>query len=100
MNESASLRKDRAGESGSVHRRARHPHRMRMNLELDNKLAMVTGSAAGIGFAIAETLAMEGARVIVNGRTEARVKHAVDKIKSAGAKSEVLGLAADLGTAA
>jgi len=71
-----------------------------MNLELDDKLAMVTGSTAGIGFAIAEALAMEGAKVIVNGRTEARVKHAVDKIKSAGAKSEVLGLAADLGTAA
>jgi len=71
-----------------------------MNLELDDKLAMVTGSTAGIGFDIAEALAMEGAKVIVNGRTEARVKHAVDKIKSAGAKSEVLGLAADLGTEA
>jgi NAD(P)-dependent dehydrogenase (short-subunit alcohol dehydrogenase family) len=73
---------------------------MRMNLELENKLALVTGSTAGIGFAIAEALAMEGAKVIVNGRTEARVKQAVDRIKSAGAKSDVLGLAADLGTAA
>jgi NAD(P)-dependent dehydrogenase (short-subunit alcohol dehydrogenase family) len=45
-----------------------------MNLQLENKLALVTGSTAGIGFAIAKALAAEGARIIVNGRTEARVK--------------------------
>ena len=44
-----------------------------MNLKLDNKAALVTGSTAGIGFAIALGLAREGARVIVNGRTQARV---------------------------
>jgi NAD(P)-dependent dehydrogenase (short-subunit alcohol dehydrogenase family) len=38
-----------------------------MDLKLDDKLALVTGSTAGIGFAIAKTLAAEGARIIVNG---------------------------------
>ncbi|MEI9894084.1 MAG: SDR family NAD(P)-dependent oxidoreductase [Chthoniobacter sp.] len=44
-----------------------------MNLQLTDKLALVSGSTAGIGLAIATALAAEGARVIVNGRTEARV---------------------------
>ena len=44
-----------------------------MDLQLNGKLALVTGSTAGIGLAIAEALAREGARVIVNGRSEARV---------------------------
>jgi NAD(P)-dependent dehydrogenase (short-subunit alcohol dehydrogenase family) len=67
---------------------------MTMDLELGNKLALVTGSTAGIGFAIAEALAREGARVIVNGRTAARVEAAVSRI---GGRAE--GLAADLGSA-
>jgi NAD(P)-dependent dehydrogenase (short-subunit alcohol dehydrogenase family) len=37
-----------------------------MNLQLENKLALVTGSTKGIGLAIATSLAREGARVIVN----------------------------------
>lgn len=41
-----------------------------MDLKLDNKLALVSGSTAGIGYSIAETLAAEGARVINNGRTQ------------------------------
>jgi NAD(P)-dependent dehydrogenase (short-subunit alcohol dehydrogenase family) len=41
-----------------------------MDLKLANKLALVSGSTAGIGYSIAETLAAEGARVIVNGRTQ------------------------------
>src|ERR1700733_5811490 len=71
-------------------------HRMRMNLQLENKRALVSGSTAGIGFAIAEALAREGAPVIVNGRTQARVDEALKKLK--GAKNAE-GLAADLGTA-
>jgi len=67
-----------------------------MDLQLDGKLALVTGSTAGIGFAIAEALADEGAQVIVNGRTAKRVEEAMDKL--AGAR--VLGLPADLSTAA
>ena len=65
-----------------------------MDLQLKGKTALVTGSTAGIGLAIATTLAAEGARVIVNGRTQARVDRAV---RSAGATA---GLAADLGTEA
>ena len=52
-----------------------------MNLQLENKLALVTGSTAGIGFAIAKALAAEGARVIVNGRSEARVTEAIAAIR-------------------
>ncbi len=42
-----------------------------MNLQLENKLALVNGSTAGLGFAIAKALAAEGVRVTVNGRNEA-----------------------------
>jgi len=55
-------------------------------------LALVTGSTAGIGFAIAESLAREKCRVIINGRTQARVDAALAKLPGAA------GLAADLGT--
>jgi NAD(P)-dependent dehydrogenase (short-subunit alcohol dehydrogenase family) len=65
-----------------------------MNLQLEGKRALVTGSTAGIGFAIAETLANEGASVIVNGRTQKRVDDALVKLKG-----NVEGIAADLGTA-
>jgi len=51
-----------------------------MDLQLKDKLAVVTGSTAGIGYAIAEALAREGARVVVNGRTQAAVSEAVAKI--------------------
>ena len=44
-----------------------------MDLQLDGKLALVSGSTAGIGYAIARTLAQEGAHVIVNGRSQAAV---------------------------
>jgi NAD(P)-dependent dehydrogenase (short-subunit alcohol dehydrogenase family) len=61
-----------------------------MNLQLENKLALVSGSTKGIGFAIAVSLAREGARVIVNGRAEKSVAEAVAKIRTAvpGAKLE------------
>jgi NAD(P)-dependent dehydrogenase (short-subunit alcohol dehydrogenase family) len=53
-----------------------------MNLNLDNKLSLVTGSTAGIGYAIAASLAREGARVIVNGRSQESVDNAMVRIKS------------------
>ena len=71
-----------------------------MDLGLKGKLAVVTGSTAGIGFAIAATLAKEGAQVIVNGRTEERVAAATEKIKKQVRGAEVRGVTADLGTAA
>ncbi len=69
-----------------------------MNLGLKGKFAIVSGSTAGIGFAIAATLAAEGAEVIVNGRTEARVEAAVAKIRNRVDDAQVSGIAADLGT--
>jgi len=63
-----------------------------MDLQLDGKRALVTGSTAGIGFAIAAALAAELCRVIVNGRTQARVDAALAKLPGA------VGLTADLGT--
>jgi NAD(P)-dependent dehydrogenase (short-subunit alcohol dehydrogenase family) len=79
-------------------RRAR-PYVTRMELGLENKRALVTGSTAGIGLATAECLAREGARVIVNGRTEARVQAAVARIRSAVPAAKLDGIAADVGTA-
>ena len=52
-----------------------------MNLKLEDKTALVSGSTAGIGFAIARSLAAEGTRVIVNGRTEARVSESMASIR-------------------
>ena len=69
-----------------------------MNLQLEGKLALVSGSTAGIGYAIAESLANEGAHVIVNGRTASRVDDAVQKLRNAGVRGRVEGFAADLGT--
>jgi NAD(P)-dependent dehydrogenase (short-subunit alcohol dehydrogenase family) len=69
-----------------------------MIITLKGKTAIVTGSTAGIGHAIAHGLAEAGASVIVNGRTQERVQHAVDKIKGTLPKADVKGLAADLGT--
>ncbi len=70
-----------------------------MNLHLEDKVALVTGSTAGIGFAIAAGLAAEGARVIVNGRTEKRVQEAVTAIAEQHPKARLEPLAADLATA-
>jgi NAD(P)-dependent dehydrogenase (short-subunit alcohol dehydrogenase family) len=69
-----------------------------MDLQLDGKRALVSGSTAGIGYAIVAALAKEGAHVIVNGRSKARVDAAVQKLNSAGLKGKVEGFAADLGT--
>src|SRR3982074_1376232 len=70
-----------------------------MNLELDGKRALVTGSTAGIGYAIAEALAREGADVIVNGRTEERIEQAIKSIRTSHPQARVEGLAAALGNA-
>ena len=48
-----------------------------MNLQLTDKLALISGSTKGIGFAIAAGLAREGAKVIINGRSEKSVNEAL-----------------------
>jgi hypothetical protein len=70
-----------------------------MDLKLRGKRALVSGSTAGIGLAIAATLAREGAAVIVNGRTKQRVDAAVRAIGEEASGAEITGVAADLGTA-
>jgi NAD(P)-dependent dehydrogenase (short-subunit alcohol dehydrogenase family) len=70
-----------------------------MDLKLTGKTALVTGSTAGIGYAIAEALAAEGAHVIINGRTEARVDAAIKKIQASYPKATLIPQALDLSTA-
>ncbi|MGC2198422.1 MAG: SDR family oxidoreductase [Terriglobales bacterium] len=70
-----------------------------MDMQLEGKRALVTGSTAGIGYAIAEGLAKEGATVIVNGRTSRRVEQALASLAKAGVRGKLEALAADLGTA-
>ena len=67
-----------------------------MDLGLKGKRALVTGSTDGIGFATARALANEGAHVTLNGRTEARVGDAVDRIRRELSNATVNGIAADL----
>ncbi len=71
-----------------------------MDLRLKGRKALITGSTAGIGFAIASGLVSEGATVVVNGRTEQRVQEALKRIRSEHSAVDVNGIAADLGTKA
>ena len=69
-----------------------------MNIDLSGKTALVTGSTAGIGYAIAKGLAASGANVVINGRSQDKVNASVRKLDGAGGK--VQGIAADVSTAA
>lgn len=71
-----------------------------MDLKLRDKLALVTGSTRGIGLAIATALATEGARVIVNGRSEASVTAALAQIHERVPDAVLEGFPGDLATAA
>ena len=66
-----------------------------MDLGLKTKKVVVSGSTAGIGFAIAAAFAAEGAHVIVNGRTAARVTAAVESIRQRVKNADVRGIPAD-----
>src|SRR6201995_3735730 len=68
-----------------------------MDLKLQNKTAFISGSTAGIGFAIAERLAREGARVIINGRTQKRVAFAIQSLHRNVPHAKIEGLPGDLG---
>jgi len=70
-----------------------------LDLKLKGKTALVTGSTAGIGFGIARRLLQEGASVVINGRTEARINSALDQLRGAIPDCTVQGCAADFADA-
>jgi NAD(P)-dependent dehydrogenase (short-subunit alcohol dehydrogenase family) len=70
-----------------------------MNIDLSGKTALVTGSTAGIGYAIAKGLAASGAEVVINGRGQDKVDAAVAKLKQAVSGAKVRGVAADVSIA-
>lgn len=69
-----------------------------INLKLKGKVALVTGSTAGIGFAIARSLVNEGVSVYVNGRSRERVDHAINQILNDVPSSRIEGIVADFST--
>src|SRR5690348_16728236 len=69
-----------------------------MDYQLHNKVALVSASTAGIGYAIATMLAGEGATVIINGRNAERVERAIVGIRSVHPTSNLIGVPADLST--
>jgi NAD(P)-dependent dehydrogenase (short-subunit alcohol dehydrogenase family) len=71
-----------------------------VDLKLAGKIALVTGSTAGIGFAIARSLAVEGTQVYVNGRTQERVDRAIAAIRQHAGLAKVEGIAADFSSSA
>lgn len=71
-----------------------------MDLLINGKTALVTGSTAGIGFAIAAELAREGAAVVINGRRQAGVDAAIDRLRQQVPGARISGVAADLAGAA
>ncbi|SDL02160.1 NAD(P)-dependent dehydrogenase, short-chain alcohol dehydrogenase family [Franzmannia pantelleriensis] len=70
-----------------------------MQIDLSGLHAIITGSTAGIGFAIARGLANAGADVVITGRTQARVDEAIAALKKDTPNATIEGVAADLGTA-
>ncbi|WP_020173452.1 SDR family NAD(P)-dependent oxidoreductase [Methyloferula stellata] len=70
-----------------------------MKIDLTGKTAIVTGSTEGIGYGTALGLAQSGAEVVINGRTQEKVDHAVAKLKAAVPDAKVKGVAADVSTA-
>jgi NAD(P)-dependent dehydrogenase (short-subunit alcohol dehydrogenase family) len=71
-----------------------------MDLKLAGRLALITGSTSGIGFAIAEGLAREGSRVIINGRSQQSVDDTIGRLKKALPEAIVEGIAANAASGA
>ncbi|MGU7782112.1 SDR family NAD(P)-dependent oxidoreductase [Burkholderia sp. PU8-34] len=71
-----------------------------MNIDLSGKLAVVSGSTAGIGLAIATGLAASGAKTVVNGRKQQAVDDALEAIRASVTHADVDGFVGDLGTRA
>src|ERR1700735_4728223 len=71
-----------------------------MKIDLSDKTALVTGSPAGIGYAVAKGLAAAGSAVVLNGRGKLRVDEAVARLAKEVPGGKVRGIAADVSTAA
>ena len=69
-----------------------------MHIDLSGKQAVVSGSTAGIGYAIAKGLAAAGARVVINGRNPEAVLDAARRLGGEVQGAAITGVAADLGT--
>src|SRR5439155_21828536 len=86
--------------SGTLGNRAKSARKHRMDLQLNTRRALITGSTAGIGYAIAHGLAAEGAQVTITGRTQASVDAALARLANAFPNVRADGIAADCATAA
>ena len=69
-----------------------------MDMQLQGKKALITGSTYGIGYAIAEALAKEGVDVVITGRYQETVTSAVEKIKAINSQTKPIGISADCTT--
>lgn len=67
-----------------------------MDLKIKGKIALITGSTQGIGFATAKKLCEEGVNVIINGKNEQKVNNAVMKLKALFNDVKIIGITADL----
>lgn len=68
-----------------------------MDLQLQDKTAFISGSTAGIGYAIAKRLLLEGATVIINGRSQGSIDKAIKQLKTEVPDAKVSGIPADFG---
>lgn len=71
-----------------------------MKIDLTDKTALITGSTAGIGLAVAKSLAQAGAKVVINGRKQETVDKGIASVHEACNAAAVSGVAADVATAA